>query len=904
MNMTKKTIDTITLILTLTFAATLVALPAANAHTPPWTIISYPYIVPAPNPVGVGQRVSIVMWIDTPMPGAAVTNDIRRHDYKLTITKPDGTKETMNWPIVYDSTSIQYVSYTPDQIGTYTLLFEYAEQTYTWSGAYQNDVFTAASKTVTLNVQEEQLPAAITSYPLPTDYWTRPIEGQNTDWWKISSNWLGAPYILTGESATGGAGYARFQPDGIAPNSPHIMWSRPIGDGGVVGGTHVGLNGTTYYMGGSYNVRFGNPLVMYGRLYYELPLGNSGGGGGYLCVDLRTGEEIWYRNFGFTETTIPGYGTFRRNIVPQFGYLYRYDDGNQHGVLPDGLLFTSNFGLAIDPSTGEVTNMNWTNVPSGTEYVGPKGEILRIQLNSANKWLAQWDSSKMLVNYEGQIGVANWYSGEVNASTANRYDWNVSIPNLGPGSWSIWREVSLDNMLLLTQGTFGTHVGVYGAALSEEGANVTAVSLKPDSRGQILWTKHYPVAPNNVSREITAWDPELGVFVIEDKETLAHYGYSLTDGSLLWSNTEPVNAYDTLRSVSRAAYGKLYVSGFGGLLYCYDITNGTRLWTYGNGGEGNSTFAGLETAWGHYPVFVDVIADGKVYLATTEHSPDSPYYKHARYRCINATDGTEIWTMLGWGTGMYATFDVVADGFFVFLNCYDMQVYCVGKGPSATTVTASPKVSVHGNSILVEGTVIDTAAGTTQQVQAARFPNGVPAVSDANMSGWMEYVYMQKPIPDNTEGVTVKLTAIDPNGNYQDIGEVTTDLNGNFGKMWQPPVPGEYHITATFEGSESYWSSDATTYIGVAEAPSPAQPIEPEEPEPTTPEPTEPEPTEPEPTEPEPTEPEPTTPEPTEPEPTDATEAPFITTEIAIIAAVAVASVVGIVSFWALRKRK
>jgi len=70
----------------------------------------------------------------------------------------------------------------------------------------------------------------------------------------------------------------------------------------------------------------------------------------------------------------------------------------------------------------------------------------------------------------------------------------------------------------------------------------------------------------------------------------------------------------------------------------------------------------------------------------------------------------------------------------------------------------------------------------------------------------------------------------------------------------------------------------------------------PDEPEPA-------EPTEPtEPTEPEPTEPEPTESEPTEPE--QPAEAPLITTEIAIIAAVVVVAVIGIVAFWALRKRK
>jgi hypothetical protein len=57
-------------------------------------------------------------------------------------------------------------------------------------------------------------------------------------------------------------------------------------------------------------------------------------------------------------------------------------------------------------------------------------------------------------------------------------------------------------------------------------------------------------------------------------------------------------------------------------------------------------------------------------------------------------------------------------------------------------------------------------------------------------------------------------------------------------------------------------------------------------------------------TEPEPTTPEPTTPEPTTPEPTAPAEAPFITTETAILAAVVVACIIGVVAFWALKKRK
>jgi len=194
-----------------------------------------------------------------------------------------------------------------------------------------------------------------------------------------------------------------------------------------------------------------------------------------------------------------------------------------------------------------------------------------------------------------------------------------------------------------------------------------------------------------------------------------------------------------MRSVSLAAYGNLYVSGFDGILYCYDMKDGNLLWTYGNGGPGNSTYSGLETVWGHYPIFVDVIADGKVYLGTTEHSPGSPFYKDAQYRCVNASTGEEIWTIMGWGTGMYVgQSDIVADGFFVYLNCYDSKIYSVGKGPSAMTVEAPMTAAKLGESMVIRGTVMDIASGTTQNEQAARFPNGVPAMSDEGMGGWME----------------------------------------------------------------------------------------------------------------------------------------------------------------------
>ena len=82
----------------------------------------------------------------------------------------------------------------------------------------------------------------------------------------------------------------------------------------------------------------------------------------------------------------------------------------------------------------------------------------------------------------------------------------------------------------------------------------------------------------------------------------------------------------------------------------------------------------------------------------------------------------------------------------------------------------------------------------------------------------MAHLYMQKPCPNNVQGVKVHLTAFDPNGNYQDIGTATTDINGKYGLSWTPPVEGTYHVTATFASTNSYWGSSDTTYFVVGKA--------------------------------------------------------------------------------------
>ncbi len=228
-------------------------------------------------------------------------------------------------------------------------------------------------------------------------------------------------------------------------------------------------------------------------------------------------------------------------------------------------------------------------------------------------------------------------------------------------------------------------------------------------------------------------------------------------------------------------------------------------------------------------------------------------------------NGDEIWKIDGafrgteWGESA-----IIGDSIIALYNSYDQRIYALGKDPTETTSSIKSDVIPLGSNALIQGKVNDISSGTSDPDILARFPHGVPAVADSQMSDWMKHVYMQFEQPQNLMGVTVKLEAVDPNMNYQNLGTTTSDAFGNFGFAFEPEIPGTYMIIATFEGSNSYWGSAETTYLTVNPAPTPSTPIEPEQP----------------------------------------TEAPLISTEVAIIAAVAVACVIGVAAFWILKKRK
>ena len=81
----------------------------------------------------------------------------------------------------------------------------------------------------------------------------------------------------------------------------------------------------------------------------------------------------------------------------------------------------------------------------------------------------------------------------------------------------------------------------------------------------------------------------------------------------------------------------------------------------------------------------------------------------------------------------------------------------------------------------------------------------------------MGYVYQQQPEPTNFTGVTVTLTAIDPNHNFVTLGHATTDASGVYHSLGLLHIPGTYSITATFAGTNGYYGSSAQTAMDVAE---------------------------------------------------------------------------------------
>ena len=475
-SMGKTKFYTIAFLLLATIALPMLAIPSASAHTPPWTIPRYAYVTAAPNPVGPNQPVAIVIWGDIPPPSAAGRTGDRWTGYTVDVTKPDGTVVHALVNGASDPVGSSYALFTPDVVGTYTIKFSFPDQVAQLAGytgingsnsQYIGDTFLGASATTTLLVQASQV-QYFQEAQLPVSYWTRPINENNQGWASIASAWLGQQMY--------GATINKFNPYGWAPSTAHVSMLYPLSMGGIVGGNNAKSTQMSFYSGTQYNLKFSNPIIMYGMVIFSKPASPANSGNGIAAVDLRTGETVWER----PDINSVSYGQLYDGETPnQHGTsgLYLWYSGTvsgtnvpiinpsvvatnlikgPYGTYESGVAQSSSIGggfggggptfsgsvsaqCAIDVFTG-LNAFNETNVPGGTAAYGPLGEWLRYSIGRANSnspytYLTQWNNTK-LPGIEAAAGITAWGPGRSNQNMSTSYDWNVTLDRSLPSTYS------------------------------------------------------------------------------------------------------------------------------------------------------------------------------------------------------------------------------------------------------------------------------------------------------------------------------------------------------------------------------------------------------------------------------------------------------------------------------------
>jgi outer membrane protein assembly factor BamB len=761
------------------------------------------YLSVSPNPVGVGDQVIIVVWVQPVAPSAFD----RLHGYTVTITDPDGVEETRE-PLNPESTGSTYTIYTPTKIGNYSLQLTYPGESFASTG---DNYRSSVSPVTTLLVQQEpiqQWPEA----PLPNFYWTRPINAQNRLWATMSGDWLLRSYNATYSYSTSDAAIG-FNPYSQAANSSHVMWTKEVALGGTVGGV---IGDTSYYTGLTYEEKLAPPIIMDGNIYYNLypsdfgsAAGVQGQFPGFVCVDLRTGQELWRNTDGVIDA----------------GQEFNFVSGNQMGALPylwdlavpgtfasmmgliprlEYKMYDANDGTLIATFQHAMPAGNSPPVPgmvlSALVVEGSDGTMYIYFLDGLNNWLAMWNSTKAL---EG-AGLIPALTGGEQTFLRNKpgtYEWGLGI------QWN----VTIPSRQITAEG-----VGTIGPSFFVGGVTSNVLIATTGTFSKFYYHLGYDM---NTGQELWVQDATLtsifkacgeGVFAVFDTVTMTWVGLDAKTGNTLWVSDPADYPWGAYTNAAAIAYGKLFALSYDGSTHAFDIKTGKQVWKFYSGDD----IYGL-TPYGHYPFYYGpIIAGGVVYAGNGEHSPSEPLERGERLFAIDAGTGQGVWNISG-----FMVIQAISDGYLIGYNGYDNQMYVFGKGPSATTVTASPKISVYGDKVLVEGTVTDICAGSQQNAVAANFPNGLPCVSDGSMSAWMEYVYMQQPKPTNATGIDVTVTVLDPNNNCYDVGTTTSNDYGSFKLSFTPAVPGEYYIYATFSGSDSYYGSSAVTAINVEEAP-------------------------------------------------------------------------------------
>ncbi len=719
------------------------------------------YISVAPKLVGVGQEATVNLFI-YPIP----TNYAYRPYFKgyfgvtVTFVKPDGTKDTF-MPV--DGTGM----YKPGQTQSLGAIYFFykPDMAGNWSVSFTmpDQNLTDSSGTVLMQ--------GCTSKP---DYFTvqtdpvlagllngypwAALPNPNIYWdYPINSNNREWSQISgQWQSTLQSPTYLRWQPYGLGPNTGHIVWKQLFRDGGIIGGDFGSLS----Y--GAQSSVFSSMVILEGKLFTNIPSTSM-----FECIDLATGEVVYTANGSISGAWHINYGgAIQASLDPSVSLESSY------GNSPVPYLFgtsgtTWNF---YDPLTGSLRR-TLTNCSSARpiEYT----------------WLAFGVQSGRLYR---------WNYSNVPTSGPNANNWGAGI------EWTKTLPTPLSANAISLFGISSDLSTIVCSARMNEFYGYSAMD------GHSLWnlTLNYPITANEGIALARGEDR----FIVLDPTESTFKCYSMLTGQLQWTSTSfSDNAWATTWTVYWSETNdneNYYVQLSDGTMRAYSLKDGHEVWR-------SKAIPSTEYPNNAVPYVTSLLmVDGKLYgfAGYSSQYKINPISRFAMMICINATNGDTIFTLNGGIRDAAA-----ANGYVIGTGDLDGYLYCLGKGQTQTTVTAPLTTVPAGTSVLIQGSVMDMSPAS----------ENAPAISDADMSEWMDYLHMQNATllnnPPKPNGVTVKLTALAPNGDIIDIGTVTSDSGGMFKKMWTPTTEGEYTVYAAFDGSNSYYSSSAETALGITKAP-------------------------------------------------------------------------------------
>ncbi len=824
----------------LPFAFAQVPVPA-DSHVP-----SYPYLNVAPNPAGVGQTVTLNMFLAVPqLSSEPATN------FTIIETTPHGETKTLG-PFKSDATGGTYTTIVPDTTGNYTFQFFYGGQTLTGvaeQGASSRSQYAGVivdpshTDVKTLVVQEEAIPSS--SYPitpLPNNYWETPITAENVqNWYAIGGPWLG--YGSVTFASTGGYNATgNYNPYTQSVMSGHVLWTKVWASGGATGGDLGGTESSNYWSTSQYWPKYA-PVIMNGIMYSTHYTETTGYSAGIDAVNLYTGETLW---------------TINTTSILRGGMNVQWKTLNAYGAIGPYIWTTGNLPASDTGGTA------YNTIPRSTQfnmYSALTGQYVESVVNGTNPTFTTDENGNMIGYYiNSTVGTMNtWGPVEVDGTQHSRgavaitatqpvlccFNMSQAISIINPttqarsNSWGwapalntaidfgrgvmwavpVFNNISdaiispalaingiTDNAVVLTGGF------TVGQGSGGETNGWLVVGAQDATTGAQLWCKNFTSQDTSTLLPFTRTQMQIqdGYWINANMYNWDIVAINARSGTQAWTanlagdNGAEPNHYDIFNLKTWNGPGIIYFEGFGGDIWAFDSSNGHQLW-YTNttklfGDPGTETPYGIWPLW----VFNCACASNDVSYWAVGHEYNPPLFHGAQLFGLNNTDGSLVWSTLD----MSVTSTSIAYGVMLSLNAYDNQLYAFGRGPSAMTVDA-PSVGVStATPIVISGTITDVSAGASQSVVAKNFPNGLPCVSDESQSHFMEAVYQQQPMPYDTTGVPVTINVVDSNGNYREIGQ-TTSVDGTFAYTWTPDIPGSYEVVASFAGSNSYYPSSA-----------------------------------------------------------------------------------------------